>query len=452
MVTGFFPPLLTVSELTRQIRSNLEQQFPSVWVHGEISNLRRPASGHQYLTLKDQGSQIRAVLFRSQAQRLKFALQDGLEVIVQARLTVYEPRGDYQLLVEAVEPKGIGELQLAFKQLKEKLEAEGLFVKSRKRALPAFPERIGIATSPVGAAIQDLLSITHRRWPSAQILLVPVAVQGEAAVSEIVSAIQTLNHLDPQWGQVDVIIIGRGGGSLEDLWAFNEEPVVRAIADSRIPIVSAVGHETDVTLADLAADCRAPTPSAAAELVAPDCTTVKEQVHQHRRRLRQSFKNVVSRWTVQVQTLARRLPEPRLIIGHFVQRVDDLEHQLYQHAKQCCRNIQLFLLDRQSAMWEVNPLVKIHREQEALDALKNQIAQIIQKIVLEKRHRVTVRISQLQQLSPLGVLARGYAIVKDAQEEKVLKKSTDTSVGAEIHAILSEGELVCRVEDIRTVP
>jgi len=447
-VPELFPPLLTVSELTRHIRSNLEQQFPSVWVEGEISNLRCPSSGHQYLTLKDQASQIRAVLFRSQAQRLKFALQDGLEVLVLGRLTVYEPRGDYQLLLEAVEPKGIGELQLAFMQLKAKLESEGLFQESRKQPLPAFPERIGVVTSPIGAALHDLLTIMHRRWPLAQILLAPVAVQGEAAAGQITAAIQMFNQLSPQSGKVEVLIVGRGGGSLEDLWAFNEEKVVRAIAASQIPIISAVGHETDVTLADLAADCRAPTPSAAAELVVPDGTRVKEQVRHHRIRLERSFKSLVAALTVRVQQSHQRLPEPRLIIGHFVQRVDDLERQLYQKVKQWCRNIQLLLLQHQSAIWEANPLLTIHREQDRLVELNRQLVQGMKNSVILRRHQAQLPISQMHQLSPLGVLGRGYSILKDLRNGKVLKKATDTMVGAEVQGVLSEGEIVCRVEKI----
>jgi exodeoxyribonuclease VII large subunit len=334
-----------------------------VWVEGEISNLRCPSSGHQYFTLKDQASQIRAVLFRSQAERLKFGLQDGLEVLVFGRLTVYEPRGDYQLLLEAVEPKGMGALQLAFLQLKSKLEAEGIFQDSRKRTLPAFPERIGVVTSPVGAALHDLLTIMHRRWPLARVLIAPVSVQGGVAAGQVAGAIQMFNHLSPQFGKVDVLIVGRGGGSIEDLWAFNEEQVVRAIADSRIPIVSAVGHETDVTLADLAADFRAPTPSAAAELVVPDSMLVKAQVRQHRIRLERAFKSLVAALTVRIQQISQRLPEPRLIIGHFVQRVDELERQLYRKVKHGYRNIQLLLLQHQSAIWEANPLSTIQREQ-----------------------------------------------------------------------------------------
>jgi exodeoxyribonuclease VII large subunit len=417
-------------------------------VEGEISNLRCPSSGHQYFTLKDQASQIRAVLFRGQAERLKFALQDGLEVLVFGRLTVYEPRGDYQLLLEAVEPKGIGALQLAFMQLKSKLEAEGIFQESRKQTLPDFPERIGVVTSPVGAALHDLLTIMHRRWPLARVLIAPVAVQGGAAAGQIAAAIQMLNQLSPQFGKVEVLIVGRGGGSMEDLWAFNEEQVVRAIAASRIPIMSAVGHENDVTLADLAADFRAPTPSAAAELVVPDCMLVKEQVRQHRIRLERSLKSLVAALTVRIQQMSQRLPEPRLIIGHFVQRVDELERQLYRKVKHVCRNFQLLLLQHQSAIWEANPLLAIQREQGRLAELNRHLIQGMQNSILLGRHQTKISISQLHQLSPLAVLARGYSIVKDLRNGKVLKKSTDTKVGAEVHATLSEGELVCRVQQI----
>jgi exodeoxyribonuclease VII large subunit len=257
--------IFTISELTLLIRNQLEQGFSGIWVEGEVSNLRAPASGHVYFTLKDQTSQIRAVLFRAGAQRLRFSLREGLHVIVQGRLTVYEPRGEYQAVVDYLEPKGIGALQIALEQLKEKLAREGLFDLVRKRPLPLLPRRVGLVTSLSGAAIRDMLSILQRRCPYLSILIVPVPVQGMGAALQIASAVRELGSS----GKVDVMIVGRGGGSLEDLWPFNEEAVVRAIAESAVPVVSAVGHEIDHTLADLAADYRAPTLSAAAEAVAP---------------------------------------------------------------------------------------------------------------------------------------------------------------------------------------
>ena len=366
---GLFPSLLTVSALTRQIRSSLEQKFGLLWVEGEISNLRRPSSGHRYFTLKDQSSQIRAVLFRSQVKQLKFDLQDGLEVFVFGRLSVYESRGDYQLVLESVEPKGIGQLQLAFVQLKTKLEAEGLFKHSEKKTLPRYPFRIGIVTSPFGSAIHDLLTILHRRWPLAQVLIAPVVVQGEEAAGQIAGAIRLLNEI----GRLDVLIIGRGGGSLEDLWAFNEEIVVRAIASSEIPVVSAVGHENDITLADLAADFRAPTPSAAAELVVPDHLTIRHILEHHRIRLERSRRHMMSAWTVRIQAVSARLPEPRLILGQFVQHVDELERKLCGNMKHWCRNLHVLLLKQQSLIWECTPLVGIHHQQRSLLERRNQL-------------------------------------------------------------------------------
>jgi exodeoxyribonuclease VII large subunit len=442
-VPGIFPSLLTVSDLTRQVRSILEQNFPSLWVEGEISNLRCPSSGHRYFTLKDQSSQIRAVLFRSQAEQLKFALQNGLEVFVLGRLSVYEPRGDYQLLLDAVEPRGIGALQLAFIQLKAILEAEGLFESSEKKTLPPFPQRIGLVTSPFSAAIHDLLTILHRRWPLAQVLIVPVAVQGDEAAGQIARAIQALNELD----ELDVLIVGRGGGSLEDLWAFNEEIVVRAIASSRIPVVSAVGHETDVTLADLAADYRAPTPSAAAELVVPDCSTLRHHLGHHQVRLERSMRSRIAAWTERVKTPTGRLPEPRLVLGQFVQQVDELERQLYVRMKHWCRNLQVRLLSHQSTIWERrNPLFEIHRQQLATVERGTRLVRGMSGCILEKRHQSALWMSQLNQLSPLAVLARGYSIVHALRDGKVLKKSTDVSVGGSVRARLHEGELICLVQ------
>ncbi|HNP28209.1 MAG: exodeoxyribonuclease VII large subunit [Nitrospira sp.] len=441
-MSGLFPSVLTVSALSRQIRSTLEQNFPPLWVEGEISNLRCPSSGHRYFTLKDKSSQVRAVLFRSQAERLKFALQDGLEVFVFGRLSVYEPRGDYQLLLEAIEPKGIGALQLAFIQLKAQLESEGLFEASRKTILPLYPQRIGLVTSPFGAAIHDLLTIIHRRWPLAQVLIAPVPVQGNEAAGQIAKAIGTLNELD----ELDVLIVGRGGGSLEDLWAFNEEIVVRAIASSRIPVVSAVGHETDVTLADLAADYRAPTPSAAAEVVVPDCSTVRQHLENHRVRLERSIRSLSVAWKGQVQDMIARLPEPRLVLGQFVQQVDELERQLYVKMKQWCRNLQVQLLSHQSAIWEKNPLIDIHRQELALVERGIRLVRGMSACILAKRHQTELWMSQLNQLSPLAVLARGYSIVHTLRSGKVVKQATEVAVGESVRARLHEGELICLVQ------
>ncbi len=273
---------LTVSQLTAQIKNALEGEFTSVWVAGEISNYSRPQSGHSYFTLKDDQAQIRSVMWRSAAARLKFDLADGLDVICHGHVDVYAPRGSYQLVIDQLQPKGIGALELALRKLREKLTAEGLFDPARKRTLPPFPRRVAFVTSPTGAAIHDFLQVLQRRWRGVDVLVIPARVQGDGAVQEIVSGIRLANRVVPR---PDVIVVGRGGGSLEDLWSFNEEPVVRAIAASRIPTVSAVGHEIDVTLADLAADVRALTPSEAAERIVPAAEEISARIHNYQKRL-----------------------------------------------------------------------------------------------------------------------------------------------------------------------
>lgn len=297
------PRVLTVSELTHDIKEVLENIFTSVRVEGEISNLRQPSSGHMYFSLKDQASQIRCVFFRHASLGLKFALKDGLKVILSGRVGVYEKDGQYQFYVNSVEPKGQGALQLAFEQLKEKLAKEGLFDEGRKRPLPFLPKTIGIVTSPTGAVIRDMLHVLARRFPAAHVLLNPVRVQGEGAAEEIVTAIKEFN----EWNNVDVIILARGGGSLEDLWCFNEESVARAIAHSQIPILSAIGHETDTTIADFVADCRAPTPSAAAEIVMPSRQELDEKIENLVRYLWRSLSDFVPQYTQRLDGLLEGL-------------------------------------------------------------------------------------------------------------------------------------------------
>src|SRR4029077_1511347 len=277
------PQTLTVSQLTARIKNSLEGAFPSVWVAGEVSNFSRPQSGHSYFTLKDDQAQIRAVMWRSATGRLKFDLADGLDVICHGHIDVYAPRGSYQLVVDELQPKGVGALELALRKLREKLSAEGLFDVARKRKLPAFPRRVAFVTSPTGAAIHDFLQVLRRRWRGVDVLVIPARVQGEGAANEIVAGIRLANRVSPR---PDVLVVGRGGGSLEDLWSFNEEPVVRAIAASKIPTVSAVGHEIDVTLADLVADVRALTPSEAAERIVPAAEEIGARVRAYHQRLR----------------------------------------------------------------------------------------------------------------------------------------------------------------------
>ena len=319
-----FRYILTVSELTQEIKGILEEKFPDIWVEGEVSNLKVPPSGHIYFTLKDDFCQIRAVLFKMQARALRFVPKDGLQVICQGRVGLYEKRGEYQLILETIEPKGIGALQLAFLQLKERLEKEGLFDPTHKKPIPMIPQKIGIITSPTGAVIQDMLHILERRFENLHILLYPVRVQGEGASSEIAEGIKYLNQLT----DVDVIIVGRGGGSLEDLWAFNEEAVARAIFHSKIPIISAVGHETDYTIADFVADLRAPTPSAAAELAVRDKREAGNILSYLRGRLENQMIQMLQEYRTNLSYIRKIFKEPGKKIEQYFLRVDDLVNRL----------------------------------------------------------------------------------------------------------------------------
>jgi exodeoxyribonuclease VII large subunit len=321
--------VLSVTDITRQIKSSLEQRFTRVWIQGEISNFKHHTSGHLYFTLKDEGAQISATMWRSRAAGLLFQPEDGMNVIARGGITVYPPRGNYQIDVDQLTPLGIGELQIAFERLKKKLAAEGLFDEARKRPLPGFPTTVGIVTSETGAALQDVRTVLGRRFPGIELILSPVRVQGPGAAEEIAQAIQDMNR----YGQIDVLIVGRGGGSLEDLWAFNEEIVARAIAASEIPVVSAVGHEIDFTIADFVADLRAPTPSAAAEMVVPDRTELLEVIRNYEYTTRQAVTRRVASYRDRVQSLlgSYAFNRPKDMVREFVQRVDELQRTISVH-------------------------------------------------------------------------------------------------------------------------
>ena len=438
--------VFTVSELTAQIRQSLEAQFPAVWVEGEISNLRRPSSGHQYFTLKDSHSQIRVVLFRGSGQRLRFDLQDGLEILVYGRMTVYEPRGDYQLILESVEPKGIGALQLAFEQLKEKLMREGLFESDRKRPLPFLPRKIGIITSLHGAAIRDLLSILHRRCPIVQVLIHPVLVQGEGAANQIAKAIRTLSGMK----DIDVIIVGRGGGSLEDLWCFNEEIVVRAIGSSRVPIISAVGHEIDVTLSDFVADYRAPTPSAAAEIVVPQLLDLMGQIDQLRTRLGRAMRTGLDQIRYQVTAVQQRIPDPVLWLYRYGQHLDDLETRLHMQVKDLYERFRLLIVTLQAKVFASTPLSHIRVNQELVPQLLKRMMLGVSASRKEKRHRIEILMTALHTLSPLAILSRGYSVVQTLKERKIVRSVSEVSVGDSVRARLADGQLICHVEETQS--
>jgi exodeoxyribonuclease VII large subunit len=388
----------TVSEITREIRTSLEHKFSNIGVLGEISNVRKPSSGHVYLTLKDKNSQLQAVVFRNSASRIKFELKDGMEVISFGSVTVYEPRGQYQLIINKIEPKGIGALQLAFQQLKEKLEKEGLFDHAHKKDIPFIPKKIGIVTSPTGAAIKDILNIIDRRFANVEILIYPVKVQGDGAAQEIAEAITELNN----YSDIDVIISGRGGGSLEDLWAFNEEIVARSIYNSKIPVISAVGHEIDLTIADLVADKRALTPSEAGELVVPRRDLLIEKTEKFKTRLLQSL------------TGKLRLSKEKLdrIANSYVIR---------------------------------QPFDKFNRWQQRLDDFAQRLNLNITHALNTEREKLSGIAGKLESLSPLNVLKRGYTITTRQEDNKSLRDIKNLSKGDKIKSNLSKGSIISEI-------
>lgn len=393
--------IYTVSELTYSIKDLLEENYPEVWVSGEISNFKAHHNGHFYFDLKDENSRLSAVMFRGRNQRLRFELENGLAVVCYGQVTVYRPQGKLQISVEEMEPQGLGALQLAFEQLKEKLAKEGLFDEARKRPLPHLPKKIAVVTSRSGAALRDILNIATRRYPNIEILIVPTMVQGEEAALEIVAALEKIN----QRKDVDVIIVGRGGGSIEDLWAFNEEAVARAIAASNIPIISAVGHETDFTIADFVADVRAPTPSAAAELAVPSKEELVYTVAQWKFRLFRAMEQQLKSLEGDVQQLKKRLKDPQRRLEEMMQRLDELTMRSHR------------------ALWH-----SIQLRRKDWDRLN----------------------TSLKNLSPLAILERGYAVVTMIDSKHPITSSEQVEVGDNVLVQLARGGLISEVKDKRS--
>jgi exodeoxyribonuclease VII large subunit len=427
--------------LTGLLRTSIEEQFSDILLEGELSNLRAPGSGHVYCTLKDKTSQIRAVLFRSSAVRLRFALQEGLQVIVRGRLTVYGPRGEYQIVLDTVEPKGIGALQLAFEQLKERLAAEGLFDQDRKKSIPAFPLAVGVVTSLTGAAIRDILAVLRRRWPTLHILIAPVQVQGESAGRQIAEALNALNGLS----FVDVIIVGRGGGSLEDLWSFNEEIVVRAIAASHVPVVSAIGHEIDATLADFVADLRAPTPSAAAETVVPVWAEIVERLRELKVRLGQvMLRHCAFEWQ-RLDAGIRGVTDVRFRLREEVQRTDDMVDRLREMVQQLLTSGRERVHESQRDLSGLNPILGIKQGLATVPQFSKRLEGQMGVILARRRQRIHATLAQLNILSPLAILERGYSILHTVPAGQILHRANDVEVGQELEAQLAIGRLSCLV-------
>ncbi|MBP1660264.1 MAG: exodeoxyribonuclease large subunit [Candidatus Aminicenantes bacterium] len=416
----------TVSQITEIVKTALEVAIPQVWVEGEVSGYKKAASGHVFFNLKDDRSVIKAVIWQSTARKVSFELKDGLKVVCRGKVSVYEPRGDYQLYIDLIEPKGKGALQLAFEQLKEKLKAEGLFDEKRKRKLPLRPKTIGVVTSPTGAAIRDVLRVLERRYAKLHVVIYPARVQGEGAAAEIVEGIDALGA----WPGIDVLIVGRGGGSIEDLWAFNEELVARAIARSPVPVISAVGHEVDFTIADFVADVRASTPSAAAELVIQTEEVFAERIAALARRLGEVFRFEIQHLRSDVDELARNriFQNFEIKLANLARRLDDLE----------TRSRNFLRAERQT----------IAEQKGAALLATERLGNILRRTVGERRAAWERLSASLHALSPLGVLKKGYALVWKDGGLSLARRIEDVSAGEIVEVSFFKGEFSARVESV----
>lgn len=442
--TQLMKHIFTVSELTRNIQLLLESSFDRIWIEGEISNLRRPGSGHVYFTLKDERSQIRAVVFRQALRAVRFALEDGMHIICRAAVNVYEQRGEYQLIIDLVEPQGIGALQVAFEQLKARLQAEGLFDGARKRPVPFLPGRIGVITSPTGAVIRDILNITARRFPSIPVLIAPVRVQGTEAAAEIVEALSRMNEVP----DVDVIILARGGGSLEDLAPFNDESVVRAVCGSRVPVISAVGHETDFTITDFAADLRAPTPSAAAELVCPRRKDLCESIFDLRRRLQTSLARNLDRIRTDVGDLSGRLKHPGRRIADLRQRLDAATERLRTATANSMEAHRRNALDFRNRLNYPSLVEKIKNHRLEIEAARKDLVRTIEQRLDGWKAELGAEMALLENMSPLAVLRRGYSIVRTYPDGRIVRRAQEVSPGDPVEIKLSSGQLKAQIREI----
>ena len=438
--------VLTVSQVTALIKEHLESNFSRLWLEGEISNFKHHSSGHMYFTLKDKESQISAVMFKGSNLRLRFKPEDGMKVLVFGRISVYEPRGSYQVYVQEMEPKGIGDLQLAFEQLKRKLEADGLFSPEHKKKIPEFPEVIGVVTSGTGAAIRDIQNVITRRFSLARILLIPVRVQGNLAGDEIVKAIEIFN----EYGNVDVLIVGRGGGSIEDLWPFNEERVARAIFNSKIPVISAVGHEVDFTISDFVSDLRAPTPSAAAELVVKDKTELAERIRSFVLRSENSMSSDIREKRLTLNQIMKRrvftqanapIEEKLLRLDEDIQRMLRAQkHTLSfyeENIKKCSRVILGYSPDKRISEFKMKVL-----------NLEKNIFSFTRSGIRERSLELAEAAGKLEVLSPLSILKRGYSITRKYPAMKIIRSVKEVSEGDDIQVKVKDGNLDCSIKKI----
>jgi len=437
-----FRDVYSVSRLNREAKQLLEGGFPLLWIEGEISNLACPASGHLYFCLKDAHAQIRCALFRMQRRLVADTPRDGMHVLVRARVSLYEGRGEYQLIVEHLEDAGEGALRRAFEALKARLAKEGLFDTAHKRPLPRIPRRIGLITSPSGAVLHDIVTTLRRRFPAIPLVLYPVPVQGEGAAERI----SAMLGIAGRRRECDVLILARGGGSLEDLWAFNDERVARSLRACPIPVVSGVGHETDFTIADLAADVRAPTPTAAAELVSPDGGEWLQRFRHAEAQLTRCVRAQLQRRAQRLDWLAARLVHPRHRLALLAQRLHALTQRLVHAQARGTQAARTALLERSGRLWQCSPLPRVHAAVQQSAHLAGRLQRALRQRLERKRERVRELAQGLHALSPLATLNRGYAIVRDARTGAVLRDARAANPGDRVDARLARGKLRCIVE------
>ncbi|MGS2716761.1 exodeoxyribonuclease VII large subunit [Eionea flava] len=437
-------PILSVSQLNRRAKQLLETQLALVWVSGEISNLAKPTSGHWYFSLKDAKAQVRCAMFKNANQRLRWSPEFGQHVSIRARVSLYEGRGEYQLIVEHMEAAGDGRLQQQYEQLKNKLNEEGLFAQEDKRALPIYPRHIGLVTSPTGAAIHDILSVLKRRYPSALVTLFPSSVQGTQAPQELINAVNQANNDS----DCDVLIISRGGGSLEDLWAFNDEGLARAIHKATIPVVSAVGHEVDFTIADFVADVRAPTPSVSAEITTPDTTDIQQQLDHYQRQLERSYSQRISQEKNHLLSLQKRLRHPGQAIRQQQQRLSHYEQQLRSNVQGTInkKSEQINYLTKRLAQQHPTKLLPAKSKQ--LEQLSQLLEKSAKRLIEHKRQRFTKQAVLLDAMSPLTVLARGYSITRNLSHDCIVKEHKQVTIGDTLSTRLHGGHVISTVTQV----
>ena len=435
-----------VSELAKEIKSTLQKRFFDVWVEGELTDFKRSSAGHLYMRLKDEGAQIKAVMFRNKAIFLRFKPQDGLAVVARGSVSTYPPSSEYEVILDYLERKGVGELQRAFEEMKARLQEEGLFDLDKKKPIPKFPKAIGVVTSPTGAAIRDILNVTRRRFCSAHVLLYPVQVQGQLAAGQIANAIAEMNRL----ALVDVLIVGRGGGSAQDLWAFNEEVVARAIYASEIPVISAVGHEVDFTISDYVADLRAPTPSAAAELVVQSQAELMKRADAFKRQLVQMVhqKLALTKQRIQATKTSLRLNSPERTIETSIQRLDEIHSRMHRGVISAIQRTEANVSHLTRRLVTLAPTQRIGSELSKVDAIGNRLtAAMNSRLKLAVAGHAAMH-ERLVSLMPQNVIKRGYAICQDSSSGKIVSRTRHTQVGANLIVSLHDGSLSCEVEDI----